>query len=1150
MISLNQLLKDLLFVKFGFRKTLICFLLIHLKVYSQNLSDYSFNHLNFKNFGIKNVGGQLFDSKGNYWVANNEGLFKFTGYQVQKYGSVSDSKNGLLSKTIFSRNIDKNDKIWISYYDLKHLTCFDTRNNTFKHYYYDSLKDNLPKAPISAFFIDSKNNFWLSTWGDGLCLFDTVKGTVKKFFPHKGYDNTEWGDYANCITGIKEFKNGDFICSVFGYEFAPFEPLIFKPSTGEFKNLDVKDYLGVDKNNPKNFILLSSRISTFVHLDKNENLWLGTYCGLIYFDLKNKSAKRVTGVKNTQRLNLEYTKSYCVDNHQNLWISTQNSGVMLVNTSNFEVTYAQHESNRVNSIADNRIRHIAKDNDGNMWISTELGVVSIFSPYLQQFQLASWQGMNLDYFDRSIQKIPVNQVLVDKSGLMYITNENGISIYDVQKKLVTKTVNPSLYLPKQIQKDLNTSPTRVQDIRKISSNEFLIISPNTPVYFNCELNKFKTLPVDYPPKPDIALGLLFRHLPISKAPLIFYNRGRGTFFKYDSIKHKIVLLDTFNTKKEFKENYSLVLKTGNWLLSMGERMFCIYNPKTKLVKNYSSRSKSNFFPDSTIKMAFLTRDNRIWFLTNNGIYDFDEQNGKSTKLNSRIGLLENEPILAGVQQNDSMFWFAGESEILRWNSRTGSLFRFNSKFGLPELAFISSVAQTDSMGRIYFASHSGEIIFNPKEIEFPARRPKIFFNGMIVGDSTRIEKFRYRPDTSNINLKWNENFITFDFSTDQLYTPIPHQFYYRLLGLDTTWHSNGTNHRINYTNLSSGSYSLQVKFSNSYGRISQVKSILFNIHPPWWKTWWFYCLSIILIVLIVIRIIRWREKGLLAKKLELEKKITERTAEVVAKASEIELQKNIILNKNKELTDSINYAQRIQQSILPSSEEISLVFKSNFVFFLPKDIVSGDFYWFSKRQNICWWAVADCTGHGVPGGFMSMLGSELLNQIINEEEIATPDLVLNLLRDRLISALKQTGAVGENKDGMDISLCSYNSQNKILKFSGANNTGYVIRNGELHNLKANKQPIGIYSGENTPFSLTEFKLISGDVIYLTSDGYIDQFGGPRGKKFKKANFELLLKSIYGNPIEQQAQILKETFFNWKSGFEQLDDVCVWAVEIE
>ncbi len=262
----------------------------------------------------------------------------------------------------------------------------------------------------------------------------------------------------------------------------------------------------------------------------------------------------------------------------------------------------------------------------------------------------------------------------------------------------------------------------------------------------------------------------------------------------------------------------------------------------------------------------------------------------------------------------------------------------------------------------------------------------------------------------------------------------------------------------------------------------------------------------------------------------------------------IESQKKLVEEHQKEIIDSINYAKRIQTALLRDEEHISMHLPEHFILFLPKDIVSGDFYWGAEKNDYWYFAVADCTGHGVPGAIMSMLGISFLNDIVSSEELLSPAEILNRLRDRIISELRQTGNDGGNKDGMDISLSRLNLKTKELEWAGANNALNLLQNGNLIEVKADKQPIGYHLIQH-PFTNHTIQLQKGDRIYLFSDGYADQFGGPKEKKFSYKRLENEFIAASQLPMREQKILLKKGFTDWKGLLEQIDDVCVLGVKI-
>lgn len=264
----------------------------------------------------------------------------------------------------------------------------------------------------------------------------------------------------------------------------------------------------------------------------------------------------------------------------------------------------------------------------------------------------------------------------------------------------------------------------------------------------------------------------------------------------------------------------------------------------------------------------------------------------------------------------------------------------------------------------------------------------------------------------------------------------------------------------------------------------------------------------------------------------------------------IHQQKILVEAKNKEILDSINYAKKIQQAIIPSSLEMTNVFPQHFVLLLPKDIVSGDFYWIGSKLNYVFVAVADCTGHGVPGGFMSMLGTALLNEIVNEKEVYEPADILDLLKFKIIMSLRQSENVNEAKDGMDIALCRIDKTTNELVFAGANNSMHLLRNNKLIELKGDKQPIGISHFNITQqFIQQTISLVKNDLIYLFTDGYPDQFGGEAGKKFKYKQLEKLILDIHQKDMDVQREILEKVHNDWKGNLSQVDDICILGIKI-
>jgi serine phosphatase RsbU (regulator of sigma subunit) len=281
----------------------------------------------------------------------------------------------------------------------------------------------------------------------------------------------------------------------------------------------------------------------------------------------------------------------------------------------------------------------------------------------------------------------------------------------------------------------------------------------------------------------------------------------------------------------------------------------------------------------------------------------------------------------------------------------------------------------------------------------------------------------------------------------------------------------------------------------------------------------------------------------------LEQKVIERTEEVVRQKEEIEKQRQKLEELYKDVTDSIRYAKRLQESILPPDFMVRNMLPDSFVLYKPKDIVSGDFYWFHKRQSKILFAAVDCTGHGVPGAFMSLVGSNAINQATKEHGLIQPSLILDDINKISSEALNKGVEKNSVRDGMDIAFCSFDTESKELEFAGANNPLYLVRAGELTQIKPDTFAIGGFEPGTKKYTNHKLKLQKNDCLYIFSDGYADQFGGIKGKKFMYRQFRNLILSIVNKPMDEQKKYLDEAIEKWRGRYEQVDDMLIIGVRV-
>ncbi|MGZ3885539.1 MAG: two-component regulator propeller domain-containing protein, partial [Bacteroidia bacterium] len=427
---------------------------------------------------------------------------------------------------------------------------------------------------------------------------------------------------------------------------------------------------------------------------------------------------------------------------------------------------------------------------------------------------------------------------------------------------------------------------------------------------------------------------------------------------------------------------------------------------------------------------------------------------------------------------------------------------------------------------------------------------------MVVGDVTKkslggvtfsgVAGFYNYPE--NLELPYNINHLTFHFSALEWSAPDKIRYQYMLQGLDKDWSPPTTDNKALYSNLPSGDYVFKIKATGLSQKWTNEFEYRFSIHPPWWKTWWAYILYVALSAGVLYIVFRWRTAQLRERQKQLEQTVAERTAEVVE-------QKELIEEKQKEIVDSINYAKRIQRALLASDQMLDTNLKNYFLYFQPKDIVSGDFYWAAHDSADNFVLVtADSTGHGVPGAMMSMLNISCLNEAINERKYTNPAKILNHVRERIIQSLSRDGSLEGGKDGMDCSVAVFDFKNKKLSYAAANNPIWIMRKNaegaiEVTDLKPDRMPVGKHERDSVSFSEHTVELQEGDMIFTLTDGFADQFGGPKGKKFTNKRLKDLLAHNAAKPLAEQKEAVAKAMERWKFGIEQIDDICLIGVRI-
>jgi ligand-binding sensor domain-containing protein/serine phosphatase RsbU (regulator of sigma subunit) len=1074
----------------------------------------SFTHFTDKE-GLSNndVRSIVEDKSGNLWFGTyGGGVCKYDGKSFTHF----TDKEGLSNNVVVSMLEDKSGNLWfgaegggVCKYDGKSFTHFTD-------------KEGLSNNAVVSMLEDKSGNLWFGTYDGGVCKYDGKSFT--HFTDKEGLSN-------NAVVSILEDKSGN---------------LWFGTAGGGVCKYDGKSFTHfTDKEG------LSNNVVRSIVEDKSGNLWFGTNGGGVC----KYDGKSFTHFTDKEGLSNKNVWSILEDKSGNLWFGTLGGGVCKYNGKSFT-----HFTDK-EGLSNNDVRSILEDKSGNLWFGTAGGGVY------------KYDGKSFTHFTdkEGLSNNNVRSMLEDKSGnLWFGTLGRGVCKYDGKSftHFTDKEGTSITNIVWSILEDKSGNlwfGTYGGGVRKYDGKSFTHFTDKEGLSNN-----------------DV------RSMLEDKSGNLWFGTAGGGVCKYDGN----CVDDIINKTNLYQHNQQDLKKN-----------------KKDLVKSFTHFTDKEGLSNNVVLSILEDKSGNLWFGTEGG--GVSKYDGKSfTHFTDKEGL-SNNVVLSILEDKSGNLWFGtrfglskltlaklvalrqAQGDNMQYSVKEDNIIFKNYTYEDGFLGigcFGNSICEATD-GAIWIGTNDRLTVYHPPSDNLSVRAQSItdttapniqltsieLFNENIawvnlcqtersrsqakdttltLGNGVSVSNFNFDGLTKwysipqNLSLAYNNNYLTFNFIGITMNQPKNVKYQYILEGIDENWSAITNKTSAPYGNLPHGTYTFKVKAMNSEGYWSAPFEYKFTIRPPFWQTWWFRTLIGLIIISSIWYFIKSREKKLVAEKIILEKTVEERTAEVVE-------QKHLIEEKHKEITDSINYAERIQRSFLASKEMLDENLKEHFVFFQPKDVVSGDFYWATTLRepqgsgvnNKFALVTADSTGHGVPGAIMSMLNISCLNEAINADKLSQPADILNATRKKIIEHLANDGSADGGKDGMDCSLISFDFKNKKLIYAAANNPVWVIRDKTLIVLQADRMPIGKHDKDSIPFTQHEVDLQLGDMVYTLTDGFPDQFGGPRGKKFMYKQLENLLISISHESMEIQKQKLENVFENWKGNLEQVDDVCVIGVKI-
>lgn len=1049
------------------------------------------------------------DPDGFIWIGTEDGLNRFDGIEFKIYRHDPDDSLSLPDNYISALKIDHEGKLWIG--TANGLSCYQKGTGDFSNYYFDDpvfgvtgLKFILDMLP------DEGNKLWVAT-RNSLDLLDTRNGKITQI--RRGKD--VFGIQSNPQSRVQLLKSGS--------------------------------QLWFHTNNSFKYIVLGGKDSSEVQLSS--------------FELPLKPGREI--------------KSSIIDRNGNIWAST---GIEIFQFKPHLGAEIKIYPNDYLASTGSGSSLIFEDKSGRIWLSTDYGFF-----IKDQGKFIPHRGLN-SYISKVGRGVPVTAIIEDGSEIFWLGTWHGMVKLDLKPgnfKLYSDNVNLPLELNiKNVsafqidykgnlwvgtlgnglfqfspdrRKIKKFSTTSSSEITMISNDHILSIFEDSDkklwigtqtgvIYLNPSLSRFEDLDISSDSgESKLLLNLAVHQVGQDHNGNMLFGTNQGL------VSTELEFLNDNATEKsgidfqQLTENrvYSFHIDKMNRYWVGSQTGIELIDPATQKRKKIH---RVNHGKIQNRPVLFIQSDQleNLWIGTQEGLGYIDTLS-ESIKMISDDFDFPEVNIFAITDDSYGNLWMSSSAGVIKFSPELSDYRIYNKYDGLQGNEFAQNAWFKSDMGEIFFGGYNGFNSFFPDDIETNPYPPQIAITDFQYLSSTGWKDMPVSGEALNLRTG-RSNSIFIKYSILEFTNPSNNLSEYKLEGFDSEWKKGSNPGNVIYSNLKRGPYTFKIRGSNNdeYWSDKEV-SLDIKVSTPIQSTKLAYLLYIVGVISTVYLGIRYWTHNLRKANQVLKEK------EVAAK--KIARQREELAVKNKNITDSIRYAQKIQEAMLPSAYFFKRLFPESFVILKPKDIVSGDFYWVTEKAGKVFVVSADCTGHGVPGALMSIVGFEILDKIINDQEVFEPAEILNILNKGVEATFSRSDDDMTVKDGMDLGLCMIDKTEKRLEFAGAFSSLYLIRDNKLTEIKGDRYSIGLNANESgDPFTNHFLEVEEEDRIYLFTDGYADQFGGPKGKKFMYRRFRHLLLTVHKVPMLEQKRFLEETLDVWMGDLEQVDDIQIVGIQ--